>query len=50
MRDFDFRGWRGKNRRLIAIFLTEDSIFEELQRLAVLNLTAGYTTSDLNEP
>ena len=41
MGNFDYGTWRGRKRRLITIFLTEDKIFEELQALAVQNFAEG---------
>jgi hypothetical protein len=48
LRNFEYASWRGlkptwkgKNRRFIAVCLTEDKIFENFQRITAHNLEAG---------
>jgi Protein of unknown function (DUF3800) len=43
MRNFNFGSWKGKRRRMITIFITEDQIFDQLQELAAQNYAEGNT-------
>jgi hypothetical protein len=41
MRNFDFGSWKGKKRRAIAVSLSEDNIFEDMQAMAVEMFAEG---------